>query len=202
MAEEIHGIKSASGRELPVKTLVEVYWTPLPGKIGVEIKLPGAKRFEDLGEVPIENNVVQLPFRIAFIAYDREDKTRVLKRYQALLERGIMPWMDIKNLIGGQRWDIFRTKALKEADHCLIFLSMRSIRKIGEFQREIRLAVAEAERRPEESNYLIPVKLEECSPPSYLGEFNWINLYEKGGMEKLILSVRGGECKKYYYYQI
>ena len=76
MADEINAIslKSASGREMPEGTLVELYFMSIPGTIGVKIKFPGARKYEDLGGVPIKDKVVHIPFRTAFIAYAREDK--------------------------------------------------------------------------------------------------------------------------------
>jgi hypothetical protein len=108
------------------------------------------------------------------MAYACEDKSTIQGMYQELLDRGIMPWMDAKDLRGGQRWRLFRDRALREADHCLLFLSTRSVKKIGEFQVEIRLAVEESRRRPEESNFLIPVKLDDCQTPDSLNEYHWI----------------------------
>lgn len=186
-------ILSISGRQFPQKTQLMLYPVPLPGYVGVKLKLPKARRFEDLGYIEIKNNTLYVPLRVAFMAYAREDEPLVKKLYQSFLNNAILPWMDTKDLMGGQAWRVFRDKALREADHCVLFLSSHSVRKIGEFQREIRLAVDEAQRRPEESNYLIPVKLDDCNPPDIVRDHHWVELYGADGMRKLVQSVRSGK---------
>ena len=173
---ELRDIMSSSGRNFPRGTQVELYFMGLPNMVGVKLKLPKARSFVDLGPQVINDASLKLPLRLAFLAYSREDKVIVNGLCQTLLEAGVLPWIDTRDLYGGQKWRLFRDKALREADHCVLFLSSRCVSRIGEFQREIKLAIEEVARRPEESNYLIPVKLDTCELPLSLREFHCIEL--------------------------
>lgn len=188
----IKSIQSESGRELPEGTEIQLEFAPYAGTALLKIKFPGATGFSDVGLLPIRNEAVFLPDRRAFIAYSREDSAEVEKYWQLLLDAGILPWIDTKDLLGGQNWKLFRDRALRDSDHCVVFLSTKSIERRGEFQNEIRLAIEEARRRPENSNYLIPAKLDEVEILDMLGEYNFIDLRKSDARELLVRSIKNG----------
>jgi len=50
--------------------------------------------------------------------------------------------------------------------------------------KEIKLALDIANEKPEESIYIIPVRLEECNVPLRLRELHWIDLFKDMGSDK------------------
>ena len=52
-------------------------------------------------------------------------------------------------------------------------------------QQEIKWALDILDQMPEETIYLIPVRLEDCPTPDRLSELHWVILYEPDGWEHL-----------------
>ncbi len=98
----------------------------------------------------------------------------------------INTWLAEENLLPGQDWDLEIRKAIREADVVIICLSHSSISKTGYIQKEIKIALDIALELPEGTAFIIPVRLEECDVPDQLKLFQWVNLYERDGFDKLI----------------
>lgn len=105
-------------------------------------------------------------------------------------EDWIDPWLDTERLLPGQRWDTEIREAVRVSDCVIICLSRESINKEDYVQKEIIVALNVADEKPEGTIYIIPLKLEECSVPRRLWELQWVNYFEKGGFEKLLLSLK------------
>ena len=75
-----------------------------------------------------------------------------------------MPWLDEKDLILGQDWRAEIPKAVRASDVVLVCLS-KDFYVAGYRQKEVRLALDVADEQPEGTNFIIPVKLEECEVP-------------------------------------
>jgi repressor LexA len=56
-------------------------------------------------------------------------------------------------------------------------------------QKEIRRALDKAQEKPEGSIYIIPAKLEDCPVANPLNQYQWVNLFERNGYKKLLLSL-------------
>lgn len=125
-----------------------------------------------------------------FLAHAAEDKDQVRRAYGQLLAEGIEPWLDEEDLVGGAEWEREISKAVSAADAVLVFLSTRAVTKAGYVQKEIKLALDVAERQPENTIFLIPVRLESCKVPERLVSRQWIDLYEHQGWEKLLHALR------------
>ena len=52
-------------------------------------------------------------------------------------------------------------------------------------QKEIVYALDVADEQPEGTIYIIPVKLEQCSVPSRLSRYQWVDLFSDNGHRKL-----------------
>ena len=100
------------------------------------------------------------------------------------------PWLDKEDLLPGQDWQRAITEAVRTADVVLVCLSKCSIAKTGYVQREIAYALDRADEHPEDRIYLIPVKLEPCQVPQRLSRWQWVNLFEERGYEKLLASLK------------
>jgi hypothetical protein len=110
--------------------------------------------------------------------------------HQLQNESRIEPWLDEESLIPGQNWREEIPRAVNSCDVFLICLSATSVTKEGYLQREIRYALDSAEEKPEGSIFIIPAKLEECEIPIRLRGWQWANLYQDNGYEKLIRALR------------
>jgi tetratricopeptide (TPR) repeat protein len=99
------------------------------------------------------------------------------------------PWFDEIDLLPGQDWNLEIRKAIRECHIVLVCLSSSSISKVGYLQKEIRHVLDVADEQPEGSIFLIPVRLEKCDVPDRLRRWQWVNLYEESGYERLMLAL-------------
>jgi len=71
----------------------------------------------------------------------------------------------------------------------VICLSHKSITKEGYIQKEIKFALDSADEKPEGTIFLIPARLEECVVPDQLGRWQWVDLFDETGYERLLRSL-------------
>jgi hypothetical protein len=121
-----------------------------------------------------------------FISYAREDQVAVVPIYERLRERGYAPWMDLRDIVGGEDWERAISQAITKADFFLSFLSTKSVQKRGVLQREILGAIEKWKEKLPDDIYLIPIRLEECELPERLAQFQAIDLYAPDGWERLL----------------
>lgn len=109
-----------------------------------------------------------------FLCHASQDKPIVRELYQRFIAEGwIDPWLDEEKLLPGQDWDLEIEKAVEDADAVIVFLSNESVTKEGYIQRELRFALDVAFEKPEETIYIIPLRLEECQPPRRLRSWHY-----------------------------
>jgi hypothetical protein len=125
-----------------------------------------------------------------FLSYAAEDEGPVRDLYARLRSSGIDPWFDKENLLGGSNRKLEIEKAVRQADVVLVFLSSRSVNKVGSLQKEISIAVDAAEYRPEGTIYCVPVRLQECEVPARLSQWQPLDLYASRGYEQLMRTLR------------
>ena len=129
------------------------------------------------------------PLRI-FLCHSSGDKPEVRNLYQRLSCDGFDPWLDEEKLLGGQDFEREIAKAVQTSDVVIICLSHKAITKAGFVHKEIKYALDEAEKQPEGTIFLIPLKLEECDVPERLQHLHWVNLFEEKGYGRLMSSLR------------
>jgi hypothetical protein len=127
-----------------------------------------------------------------FISYASEDLALVNKLCDELAAAGVDPWLDKRNLIGGELWDHKIRKAIRQSDFFLACLSNRSVNKRGFLQREIRQALDLWQEKLDDDIYLIPARLEECQVPESLSKFQWVDLFTEEGLSSLLEAIRIG----------
>lgn len=134
-----------------------------------------------------------------FLCHASEDREIVRKVHKRLNEDGIYAWVDKENLLPGQDWRLEITKAVRNSDVVLVFLSKHSVEKKGFVQKEIKLALDEAEKLPEGKIFIVPILLEECVVPERLKNFQWVELYDSSGYRRIknALDVRAKEIIEY-----
>ena len=129
------------------------------------------------------------PLRV-FLCHSSNDKPAVRDLYSKLRSDQIDPWLDEQKLLPGQDWNLEITKAVHTSDVVLVCLSRGSVNKAGYIQKEIKYALDVADEQPEGTIFLIPLKLEECEIPDRLRRWQWVNLLEESGYERLMRSLQ------------
>src|SRR5260221_13633673 len=99
-----------------------------------------------------------------FISYAKEDKAFAEKLHRDLQQAGVKSWLDSVDLIPGQNWDMTITNAIRDSRYFIALLSSRSVGKKGYVQKEIRHALDIAKIYPPDKIFIIPLKIDNCSP--------------------------------------
>ncbi len=129
------------------------------------------------------------PLRV-FLCHASGDKPAVLNIYKRLVKDGIDAWLDKEKLIPGQNWQIEITKAVKNSDVVIVCLSSQSVTKEGFVQKEIRFALDAADEKPDETIFVIPARLENCSVPERLSKYHWVDLFSGDGYGWLLKALQ------------
>ncbi|HEX2993190.1 MAG TPA: TIR domain-containing protein, partial [Anaerolineales bacterium] len=134
-----------------------------------------------------------------FLCHASQDKPIVLDLYQRLLAEGwIDPWLDKEKLLPGQDWGLEIEKAVETADAVIVCLSSSSVTKEGYIQKELRTVLEVALEKPEETIFIIPVRLDGCEVPRRLRALQYVDYFwdnRQDAYQRLIqsLKVRFGE---------
>jgi hypothetical protein len=132
---------------------------------------------------------VKRPLKV-FLCHASTDKPKVRELYRYLRRRGINPWFDEEDLVGGQDWQVEIPKALATSDAIIICLTKNSVDKEGYIQKEIKFALDKALEMPEGRIFLIPVKFEECEVPFTLSRYQWVDLTVESGYAKMMKALK------------
>lgn len=117
------------------------------------------------------------PLRV-FLCHASQDKPVVQELYAALKNEGwIDPWLDKNKILPGQNWEIAVEKAVANSDVIIVCLSSHSVSKEGYVQKEMRYAYDLALEKPEDTIFLIPVRLDNCDVPQKLKTFHWVDFF-------------------------
>lgn len=120
-----------------------------------------------------------------FLCHASDDKLAVRKLAQRLRDDGFDPWLDEERLLPGQDWDLEIQTAVRASDVIVVCLSTSSVSKVGYVQKELRRVLDVAEFQPEGRVLVIPVRLEVCQVPVRLSHWQYADLFEEGGYERL-----------------
>ncbi len=124
-----------------------------------------------------------------FLSHAHADANAVRSLYDRLVADGVDAWLDKEKLIPGQDWEREIRKAVREADVVVVCLS-KQFNQRGYRQKEVRIALDEAEMMPEGEIFIIPARLEECENLDSLRKWQWVDLFENDGYEKLMAALR------------
>ncbi len=124
------------------------------------------------------------PLRI-FLCHAREDKPAVRELYQRFRTPGFAPWLDDEDLEPGQKWRVEIPKAIANSDVILVCLSPHSVGKSSYIKSEMQFALDNANKQPPDAIFIIPVLLEACEVPSQFADYQWVNLFDLRGFERL-----------------
>ncbi len=126
-----------------------------------------------------------------FLCHAHADRDPVRGLYARLTQDGMDAWLDKAKLLPGQDWEFEIRKAVREADVVVVCLS-KQFNQAGFRQKEVRIALNEADMKPEGEIFIIPARLEECDNLESLRKWHWVDLFEDDGYEMLVraLNVR------------
>ena len=125
-----------------------------------------------------------------FLCHASEDKPVVRNLYKQLKGEGLNPWLDEEDLEGGEDWELEIPKAVRATDVVIVCLSQGSITKTGYVQKEIKEVLDVADLQPEGAIFVIPLKLEPCEVPTRLRKWQYIDLFDERGYERLLRALR------------
>ena len=131
-----------------------------------------------------------------FLCYAKEDFEKVLIIYEKLKSEGYKPWMDKKDLLPGQNWELEIQKAIESADFFIACMSKTSVTKRGFVQKEIRFALDILGEIPVGEIYFIPVRLEPCEVPSTIKALHWLDLVTNEDYGRLFQSLESNIIEK------
>ena len=159
----------------------------------VELKLPWQSAFKNLGLLPICNQEIVLPLKLAFLCHAKEDKTEVEAIREKLLSDGFLTWYADKDLLPGDEWELLIEREIEGCDYFLAFLSSRSVSKTGYVQRELRHAMKQRTLRPHGKRYIIPIQLDDCEVPPELSEIHFLKMWQLESYDRLLTAMSEGE---------
>jgi hypothetical protein len=125
-----------------------------------------------------------------FISYAREDLGEIEHLYNSLKAAGFEPWLDVKDILPGQQWISALSERIKKSDYFLACISEKALDKKGFVYKELRMALDMFDMLPESKTYIIPVRLSPVQPPNELMRFQWVDLFESEGVEKLVSALK------------
>lgn len=126
-----------------------------------------------------------------FLCHSSTDKPIVRELYQRLNAEGwIDPWLDEEKLLPGQNWDMEIEKAVENADAVIVSLSNGSVTKEGYIQKELRKILDIALEKPEETIFVIPMRLEDCEIPRRLRGRQYVDYFPVERREQVYQRLR------------
>lgn len=121
-----------------------------------------------------------------FLCHASEDKPVVRELCQKLTMYNIELWFDEQNLLPGEMWEQTISDVIRRCDIVLICLSHTFLIKEGYGHYEIRLVLEVAKKKPVNTIFHIPFRLDDCEVPTYLDSWHYASNFISGDFEKLI----------------
>jgi len=128
-------------------------------------------------------------------AHNQPDCETARRLYTGLDAAGHNPWLDEVDLKGGVYWQPTIVDQIKKCKHFIALLSSHSLNKRGFVQKELRTALAVLDTTPVDSRFLIPVRLDPCTPRDEgLAQLQWVDLFPDYdvGLAKLLKALDDG----------
>jgi len=125
-----------------------------------------------------------------FLCHATEDKPAIRKLYNRLCSDGIKPWLDEEELLPGENWREIIPKVLIKCHAVIVCISTNSVSKTGYVNKEIKYSLDILDEQPEDSVFVIPVKIENCETPFSLKDLHHAELYKTGGYDSLLTSLK------------
>ncbi|WP_456425151.1 toll/interleukin-1 receptor domain-containing protein [Rhodocaloribacter sp.] len=124
-----------------------------------------------------------------FLCHASEDKIKVMEVYRRIKAEGFKPWIDKEDLLPGQDWDREIRRVIPQSDIALAFFSKNSVSKRGYYQKELKLLLEVLKEMPPGQVFVIPVRLDECEIHEEFKRYQYADLFETNGLDKVIASI-------------
>ena len=124
-----------------------------------------------------------------FLCHAHSDATAVRGLYNRLVKDGVDAWLDKEKLLPGADWESEIRQAVRESDVVVVCHSKRFNKK-GFRQKEVQIALEEADLLPKGEIFIIPARLEECDVLEDLQRWQWVDLFESDGYDRLLLALK------------
>lgn len=131
-----------------------------------------------------------------FISYAREDSRAARELYSNLSSNGITCWLDLEDLLPGERWKPAIRKAIRNSRYFLALLSHNSVSKRGFVQAELNEALQVLKEIPESEIFIIPIRLDDCDvEQEALSDLNWVEMWRDydQGLARLLRVIQLGQ---------
>jgi DNA-binding response OmpR family regulator len=125
------------------------------------------------------------PLRV-FLSYARADQRSVSYWYRWLLQKGFLPWMDTKNVVGGVKWEPEIEKAVRECDRFVFFVSRHSLEREGKLRKEVNLALERVKEMLSSSVFFIPARLEDVPLEAAIQALECVDLFRRDGVSRML----------------
>ena len=196
VVKSIHTV-TEGGKEIGIPGFIlELRGTGKLGRVRAGYRLPENDKQFDLGELEVKDSSIRLPVTMAFISYAREDQQKVAAISKDLNDNGILTWFDKNMLLPGDNWQQRIEQAIEEADYFIIFLSSQTMDRTGHKNRELHLALIQQSLRPVGKRFIVPILIDDCTPPRELNQLNWVRTTDHGWFKKLLKATAPSHIKK------
>jgi len=120
-----------------------------------------------------------------FLCHASSDKSLARQLNKKMREEGwIDPWLDEEKLLPGQDWEKEIEKAVGASNAVIVCLSESSVSKEGYVQRELKRILDIAIEKPEESIFIVPLRLDDCQVPNRLSAWHYVDYFPEGRREQ------------------
>lgn len=160
----------------------------------VESSLKG--RITDLQKRTAKSKEVLTSSPKVFLSYAREDINSAQGLFDDLRDAGADVWFDKESLLPGQKWKAAIGQAIAGSRFFLALLSASSVNKKGYVQKEVKEALDVLDQYPESAIFLIPVRLDDCSPSDdRLRNLQWVDMFLNwdDGLARILKALKSQE---------
>ncbi len=128
--------------------------------------------------------------RAVFLCHASEDKEVVRELADRLEAAGLDAWLDEREILPGQEWELEIRKAITRCRAVVVVLSADSVDKRGFVQKELRIALDLADEQPEGAIFVIPLRVGEAQVPGRLKKWQYLDYQSPGWFERLEAALR------------
>ncbi len=131
-----------------------------------------------------------MPLKV-FVSYAREDRQTALQVHERLLKEGSSPWIDCRDILPGQNWQLHIDRASFDANLVVLLLSTKSVTKRGFVQKEANAAIERLKEKLPDDIYVIPILLEPCEVPTHLStRLQYVDLNDPDAWDRIRAALR------------
>ena len=126
-----------------------------------------------------------------FVSYARPD-VRIVGQLVRFLQvgAGFDTWFDLHKLLPGNDWRFVIKQEIANARLIILCLSSKSVDRTGFFQKELRLALEQAELRPQGEMFIMPVRLNRCPLPPCIAHLHVLDMFGDEATCRLLDAIR------------